>query len=87
MLAVGEALDNTVDHAFTDADPGAVRLTVRCRPDVLTVSVTDEGRWRTPRTGPTHRGRGVDMIHALTDASHFSSADGGGTCVTMVRHR
>lgn len=86
VLAAGEALDNTVDHAFTADDPGRVTLTALCRPEALTVSVADGGRWQPRSTGPTYRGRGVDLILALTEAS-YSFPTGGGTVVTMVKRR
>lgn len=77
QLAVGEAVANSVEHAFpAGAADGA---TVRCRvhrPDggPIEVRVTDTGRWRSPPADPGDRGRGLALIRAV---ARDVSVDGG----------
>jgi anti-sigma regulatory factor (Ser/Thr protein kinase) len=67
ILAAGEAANNAVEHARLPTPP--------CF-DVLTevgeawarIVIQDHGRWRTPTAGG-HRGRGLQMIGVLADAT------------------
>ncbi|MGY1742811.1 MULTISPECIES: SpoIIE family protein phosphatase [unclassified Blastococcus] len=91
-LAVWEAVANAVDHAYPPGSSGPVRVDATLRPDgVLECHVSDEGSWREPDPGATHRGRGLLMAQRLTDSLHVrrgvpaEAVDGGGTVVTL-RH-
>jgi anti-sigma regulatory factor (Ser/Thr protein kinase) len=67
QIAVGEATTNAVEHAYVGTDPGLVRLTVRLgKGGVLSIQVSDLGRWRVQKTGP-NRGRGLSMMRAVMD--------------------
>jgi len=84
VLATSEALENVVDHAFANAPSvGAMTLRADLVDDVVTIVVTDDGRWRSPTTGPTSRGRGLTLMESLTDVE-VEHGDGG-TTVTMRR--
>ncbi|MGY1688257.1 SpoIIE family protein phosphatase [Geodermatophilus sp. SYSU D00804] len=89
-LAVWEAIANAVDHAYPPGLPGPVRVDAALLPDgVLECRVTDEGSWRDPDPGATHRGRGLLMAQQLTDSLHVlrgAGPAGAGTVVTL-RHR
>ncbi|MGY1734079.1 SpoIIE family protein phosphatase [Geodermatophilus sp. SYSU D01045] len=89
-LAMWEAIANAVDHAYPPGLPGPVRVDAALLPDgVLECRVTDEGSWRDPDPGATHRGRGLLMAQQLTDSLHVSRGAGptdAGTVVTL-RHR
>ncbi|MDQ4010382.1 MAG: SpoIIE family protein phosphatase [Actinomycetota bacterium] len=77
-LAVGEATTNAVEHAYLDADPGSVELTVTRDAEELRLEIRDHGRWRTtPAPGP--RGRGLTMMEKLTDAVTVDIDDHGTT--------
>jgi anti-sigma regulatory factor (Ser/Thr protein kinase)/putative methionine-R-sulfoxide reductase with GAF domain len=81
-LACGEACANAIEHAYA---PGAAYFDLEALHDdgLVTVTVRDTGRWRTPRGG--HRGRGLKMIAAAVDELDIRTTDAG-TEVTM-RHR
>ena len=82
VLAVNEALANAAEFAYVTTQQAGV-MHVRADYDgdsaVLTVTVTDEGAWRTtdPETGSRARGRGIPLMHALTDRATFDSTPTG----------
>ncbi len=82
VLAVNEALANAAEFAYVTAKrPGVMHVRADYDGDaaVLTVTVTDEGAWRTtdPQTKGHRRGRGIPLIHALTDRATFDSTPTG----------
>jgi serine/threonine-protein kinase RsbW len=84
VLATSEALENVVDHAYAGAgEPGAMTLRARLQEDTVAVVVTDHGHWRDPPTGPSSRGRGLEMMERLAE----TRVDRGepGTVVTLSR--
>src|SRR2546423_13721006 len=88
-LAVYEALTNVVDHAY---HPGHLNpiMSLRARADQgqLTVTVSDQGRWRPPQH-PGYRGRGLVMMRALTTELHlYPTAEGTtGQLRAALHHR
>lgn len=89
-LAVSEAAENAVDHAFAAGRrPGTVTLTAECRPDggggrgSVVVTVADDGRWL-PVADPGYRGRGLALIMSCSPDTDIHTDDGG-TRVTL-RH-
>ncbi|MHA6782965.1 ATP-binding protein [Pseudonocardia saturnea] len=64
-----EALANAAEHAYAGSETGPVHLEARRGATTIHVTVSDEGRWRTGRTGP-FRGRGLHTIRTLLDAVH-----------------
>jgi PAS domain S-box-containing protein len=79
QLALGEAAANSAEHAYPDTD-GEMRIALDRTPDGrVHAQVRDFGRWRPPPSDPGHRGRGLTLIHALTDAE--IRGDGHGTIV------
>lgn len=82
VLAVNEALANAAEFAYVTAQrPGVMHVRADYDGDaaVLTVTVTDEGAWRisNPQTQQHYRGRGIPLIHALTDRATFDSTPTG----------
>lgn len=82
-LAVNEALANAVEHAYSNG-PGSGTVDLRADYDAdadeLSVVVTDRGRWRTPEPDPLHlRGRGIPLMHALSERTQIEFADAGTT--------
>jgi anti-anti-sigma factor len=79
QFGMGEALANAVDHAYRDDTTGEVRYRVsRLGDGSVAVEVSDSGLWRPVPEDPGHRGRGLQMIHAVgrdVDLHH----DGTGT--------
>jgi len=83
MLAAGEAATNAVEHAgmrtrpFLDvcADVGEARARI---------VIQDHGRWRPPTVGGD-RGRGLQMIGVLTEAT--LTVGSRGTTVVLCNRR
>lgn len=81
VLAVNEAVSNSIEHAYPDRDtdggtgtgsgPDAGTDGVWLSGDLdgqrVRMQVADRGRWRTPDDDPGHRGRGLAMIEAVTE--------------------
>ncbi|WP_224403415.1 MULTISPECIES: ATP-binding protein [Pseudonocardia] len=70
VLAVNEAVSNSIEHAYGATGPGG-DATVLLRGDAegyrVRMEVSDRGRWRDPPTDPGHRGRGIGMIEAVAE--------------------
>ncbi|MEU4251589.1 SpoIIE family protein phosphatase [Amycolatopsis sp. NPDC026612] len=82
-LALGEAVANSVEHAFPEA-PGEVAYTVtRTADGRLEAVVRDDGRWRPEPADNSHRGRGIGIIKALSEEFGIDHGDHG----TAVRFR
>ncbi|MBM7774345.1 anti-sigma regulatory factor (Ser/Thr protein kinase) [Actinokineospora baliensis] len=71
LLAVDEAVTNSVEHAYRGGTPGPVVLTAMtgsADSSVVRVAVADRGQWRPPvppdRAVPA-RGRGLAIIQAI----------------------
>lgn len=84
LMAVNEALANCVDHAYPGRpSPGPMTVRADFEPvnSCLSVCVTDHGRWRPPDPYRRHdrRGRGVALMHALTDHCTISGRRDGTT--------
>ncbi|MGY1741882.1 MULTISPECIES: SpoIIE family protein phosphatase [unclassified Blastococcus] len=88
MVAVGEAAANAAEHAYRDSEPGPMHVTATVDLDgVLTVTVRDEGTWRTPDRDPGSRGRGLLIMRQLVDGVVLQGEHG--TTVTLrvrLRH-
>jgi serine/threonine-protein kinase RsbW len=76
VLAVDEACTNCIDHAYSAADTGIIRIEAELSGGQVGVNVVDFGVWRAPAYSPT-RGRGLPIIQALsTRVDVVTSADG-----------
>lgn len=91
-VAVGEALANAIRHGSPNHGSGSIHVTVSAYSDRATVSVLDSGRG----FNGDHvfsddlyavGGRGVMFMRALVDQVSFCPREGGGTEVTLVKHR
>ncbi|WP_237555205.1 MULTISPECIES: SpoIIE family protein phosphatase [unclassified Streptomyces] len=66
LVAAGEACANAVEHGRRAGPGGRVRLLASTTADTLRLTVTDNGRWRTPGVTPgVDRGRGIALMRAL----------------------
>lgn len=83
VLATSEALENVVDHAYAGGEPGPMSLRAQVQDGTVAVVVTDHGHWRDPPSGPSSRGRGLEMMERLAR----TRVDRGepGTVVTLSR--
>lgn len=82
ILAVYEAMANAAESAYSGAPtPGAMHLHAGYDPALATLSVevSDDGAWRAPDPqlrGAAH-GRGIPLIHALTDRAEITATPTG----------
>ncbi|MFI9503047.1 SpoIIE family protein phosphatase [Nocardia sp. NPDC052566] len=58
---------------------GRVELTAQCDTQTVIIEVTDTGRWKPRSVDPGHRGRGIDMMRALTEDLVIEHSDVGTT--------
>jgi anti-sigma regulatory factor (Ser/Thr protein kinase) len=68
LLALGEAAGNAAEHAYRDRpQPGPLRVHLSLDADgSVGAEVSDTGSWRPPPADAGHRGRGLQMVSALT---------------------
>ncbi|WP_394616856.1 ATP-binding protein [Lentzea sp. JNUCC 0626] len=68
VLAVSEAINNSVEHAYPGGSGGTVDVRARVEPDgSARVDVTDRGQWRIPPPALTMRGRGLLLMRESVD--------------------
>lgn len=66
LIAVGEAVANSIEHGHRGQRDGTVRLRATALADRLHLTVVDTGSWRPPKADPTSfRGRGIMLMRAL----------------------
>ena len=91
VLAVNEAMANVAEFAYVTAEhPGAMQVQADYNEPAatLTVTVTDQGAWRSTdaATKDLKQGRGIPLMHALADrATLDSSATGTRVCLEWDR--
>jgi len=78
QVAVGEAVNNVIEHAYGTA-AGTLRVRTRRQEDSLVVEVEDHGRWRPERA--EGRGYGIPLMRTLVDSVEVDSTPSG----TLVR--
>jgi anti-sigma regulatory factor (Ser/Thr protein kinase) len=85
LLAIGEAASNAAEHSVVGT-VGDVQLNVRAavRGEQLSLTVSDNGRWKTARDFTGHRGHGIKLIKALMDTADVTTGEHG-TTVTMLK--
>jgi len=84
VLAVSEACNNAIEHAYRDNGAGPIRVSVSgAEPGTLRVVVEDEGAWRDP-VPSNERGRGIVLMERLM---HSADVQTGlhGTRVALER--
>jgi PAS domain S-box-containing protein len=88
QVAVGEAVNNAIEHAAKLGSEEFV-LHARRRQSAITVEVADHGTWRAVNERPAApdplapRGRGLALMHALSDDVHLEQT-GDGTTVRLA---
>ncbi|MGY1770020.1 SpoIIE family protein phosphatase [Blastococcus sp. SYSU D00813] len=81
QLALGEALANAVEHAYPGpGHAGECEYSLEGEPDgSVLVRVRDNGTWRPAPADKGFRGRGIELIGALSTDVSIGPAEGGGT--------
>lgn len=86
VLAVHEAVSNSVEHGYRGREPGEVEVTgVRSVDDDgqrVRLLVRDDGRWRPPGD-PGYRGRGIAVMRGCVAEVQVQPGDDG-TAVVLV---
>lgn len=86
QLALGEALANSIEHAYPPDAPGELGYRIEhAGRGAFGVEVVDEGRWRSRSVVDSTRGRGLFMIRALADDVVVDGTDRGTTVRFTVR--
>lgn len=85
ITAVGEAVANSVEHAYRGEDPGTLKLRSIIDARTISVEVEDHGRWR-PFQRREERGRGIVLMHELMDHVRITSAQNK-TVITLIMNR
>jgi len=90
LVAVSEAVTNSVLHAYPEMDGGEVRVKAWASEDGLAVLVLDQGdgfdadtSGRGPRSG---LGMGLRLMDSLATQTAVESRRGAGTAVLLVFH-
>lgn len=95
-LALQEALDNVVEHAYRGVVPGAVVVEARLVGDEAVVEVRDRGPAFDPLEGPLPElggaleerrvgGLGLRLLRRLVDDARYRRADGWNRLVLVKR--
>jgi serine/threonine-protein kinase RsbW len=84
-LAVAEALNNVVTHAYSDsADPGPMTVEAHIELQQLAIAVIDEGHGLQPRMDSPGAGFGLPVMASLASTMRFEiNGDGSGTVVIL----
>ncbi|WP_330229958.1 SpoIIE family protein phosphatase [Nocardia sp. NBC_00508] len=82
VAAANEACSNSIEHAYRNEVSGQVLLSATCDIDAVVIVVTDTGDWKPRASDPGYRGRGIDMMRALTEELDIDHS-GPGTMVRM----
>lgn len=83
LVAVGEAIANSIEHGHRDGRIGSVTLSGHASGETIHLRIVDTGAWK-PADDVPHlsRGRGLKLMHALTENVAIHS-DHLGTTVDM----
>ena len=85
VLAVSEACNNAVEHAYNGHGPGGVSLSAALVGDVLHLEIADRGHWVVNEPSD-ERGRGIHLMNGLMDKVEIE-AGAQGTRILLERRR
>jgi anti-sigma regulatory factor (Ser/Thr protein kinase) len=85
ITAVGEAVANSVEHAYHGEPPGEMVMRAWTEDGTVNVEIEDHGRWR-PFQRRDERGRGIVLMHELMDHVRITSAQNK-TVIRLVMNR
>lgn len=87
VLAVSEAVNNSVEHAYPGLADGTIEVRARVDADGMArVDVADHGQWRVPPPALTTRGRGLLLMRESVDEVEIDRR-ASGTTVRLRRAR
>lgn len=79
VLAVNEAVSNSIEHGYREDSCGTVVLNGTVEGIRVRMEVSDHGSWRAPPDDPGYRGRGLGMIEAVTEEARVEHGPDGTT--------
>lgn len=82
LIAVGEAVANSVRHAYRDAVGGDVTIRITLVNHFLNVAIADTGKWREPYDDEAFPGLGTNIIDSISEDLGVDRS-GSGTVVTF----
>jgi anti-sigma regulatory factor (Ser/Thr protein kinase) len=82
VLAVNEAVANSIEHGYQGRKPGKVRVHGDNDGARIHLKITDRGKWKPAATDPGVRGRGLLLIRAVSDWLDLQTTPKG-TTVSM----
>lgn len=77
LLALNEAITNSMVHAYRDGPAGPLRVSGQHNGDEVVLTVADEGSWKPARPGEGLGGRGVLMMQECVDRVYLDHTSGG----------
>lgn len=87
VLAVSEAINNSVEHAYPVPARGTIEVRAQMAEDgTVDIDVTDHGQWRIPPPALTMRGRGLLLMRESVDEVVIDRS-ARGTTVRLRRAR
>jgi anti-sigma regulatory factor (Ser/Thr protein kinase) len=87
-LAVSEAANNVLQHAFRSRSTGGGLIVAASAEDgAIRVLVSDTGGGLVPRSDSPGAGLGLPLMAQLSDELNISQRDGGGTEVELIWHQ
>jgi serine/threonine-protein kinase RsbW len=85
VLAVDEAAANAVLHAYGPDEAGVVELTLWTESGTLCIEVVDHGSWVPPSDRSPEGGRGIPLMHQMSESVLIRFDDRGSR--VLLRHR
>ena len=86
LLAVGEAASNAVEHPLEPSPPAIVVSMMRGEEGETRMEIRDHGNWDA-QPSARHRGRGMQIMQAISEGDVAVERTAGGTTVTIRLRR
>jgi sigma-B regulation protein RsbU (phosphoserine phosphatase) len=94
VIAVGEACQNVVRHAYKDIEDGEATLEIYCKEGIIEFHLQDSAPSVDPEKlkpewpeEPGPGGLGICLIHDIMDeVEHIPAPSGQGNLLRMVKH-
>ncbi len=85
MLAGNEACTNSAEHAYRGGDVGTMRVEAQLGGGEIVLKIVDFGTWKPPSGDNPFRGRGIPLMHAVSDRVELDRAATGTTVEMWFR--
>jgi PAS domain S-box-containing protein len=85
VLSVNEACANSIEHAYRGRERGKVRVEAQCDGARIQVRIIDSGSWKPAPAVSGNRGRGLQLIRAVSDWIALDCTTSGTTVYLIFR--